>query len=297
MLQGKLKNGFFYLLKRIIMNKMLLCIAGLSLLTACGGSNTEKEDLHFYVAGHTCGGDKDSINGMYEPFVTYLEQHKKDTFDFAVLTGDIVHNGNSDDWNAVESVIKKQAYPFHLVPGYQELQDSKEYRNRFGSGNKHFEKGNNLFVTWEVVENGWNITDELLKEFQTLTAKKTYDNIFIFVPEVIWWHIEKTPQIVPNSIDGRNEVNDFYTKTLPILASRTTPVYLFSGDVGARAVGSELTMHKYKNVHMIASGMGGGMWDNFISVSTKNGKAQLQVNYLNGRKSLKLHNGYVNVFP
>lgn len=280
------------------MNRIIVYLAVLALLTACGGSNnTDDDEVHFFVAGHTCGSDQDSIVGMYPPFVDYLEKHKKDTVDFAVLTGDIVYNGNVDDWNAVASVIKKQKYPFHLVPGYQELHDTKEFRNRYGSGNDYFEKGNNLFVTWEVVENGWNITDEQLIEFQNLAAKTAYDNIFIFVPEVIWWNMEKTPIIVPNSIDGRNEANDFYTKTLPILTSRTTPVYLFSGDVGARATGSELTMHKYKNVHMIASGMGGGMWDNFISVTIKNGQVQLNVNYLNGRKSLKLHNNYVNVFP
>lgn len=279
------------------MNKMLLFVAVLALLTACGGSNdVGKEEVHFFVAGHTCGADKDSINGMYEPFVAHLEKHKKDKYDFAVLAGDIVHNGNADDWNAVESIIKNQSYPFHLVPGYQELHETSEFRDRFGKGDQHFEKGNNLFITWEVVENGWNITDEQLKEFQQLTTVKTYDNIFIFVPEVIWWNLEKTPQIIPNSFDGRNEDNDFYTKTLPILASGKTPVYLFSGDVGARAAGSELTMHRYKNVRMLATGMGGGMWDNFISVTVKNGKAQLEVNYLNGRKNLKLYNGYIDVY-
>lgn len=279
------------------MKHTIICIATMLLLAACGGKK-EQNDIHFFVAGHTCGADNDTTVGMYEPFHTFLGTLSDDaSIDFAVLTGDIVYDGNTDDWNAVDAILKAQKYPFYFAPGNQELKNPANYKARYGNTSRHFEKGNNLFLIWEVVGNGWNVSADQLEEFRLLSNKKSYDNIFIFTHEVIWYDQLKTPQIIPNSIDGKASYLDFYQKTLPVLSSKKTPVYLFAGDVGARAVGSELTIHSFKNMRMIASGMGGGAWDNVIDVQVKDGKTALEIRYLNGRKSLKLDKGFIHVYP
>jgi hypothetical protein len=44
-------------------------------------------------------------------------------------------------------------------------------------------------------------------------------------------------------------------------------IYFFSGDIGAFPNGSELFYKKYSNVTFVATGMGGGVRDNFLIVS------------------------------
>lgn len=278
-------------------NRLLISTLLVSLIWGCA-EKTEKQSLHFYVAGHTTGALDDSIPGMYTPFITYMDKTFKDTtVDFAVFTGDIVYSGTPAAWDAVDQRVDKSPYKIYFAPGNQDLTDRDLYTKRYGSGTRHFEKANNLFIIWEVFSNGWNITDRQLEEFQRLAAKKKYDNIFIFTHEVIWYDLHRTPQIIPNSIDGKAETLDFYTKTLSVLSRRTTPVYLFAGDVGSRAIGSELTIHQYKNVRMLGSGMGGGEWDNIIDIHVVNGAAKVDIHYLKDHPPLTIDKNYVPVAP
>ena len=55
----------------------------------------------------------------------------------------------------------------------------------------------------------------------------------------------------------------------------TNDVYFFAGDIGAFPNGNELFYTKYLNVKFLATGMGGGMRDNFLIVSVINGDVEI----------------------
>lgn len=273
----------------------LVIISGVWLFQSCS-DEPEREDLHFIVAGHVCGGSADTIGGLYKPFESYLLQKDRDTsLDFAVFTGDIVYKCDAPSWNLIDNILKRLKHKVYFAPGNQDLRDRALYEKRYGKGDQYFERGNNLFIIWEVLNNGWNVTDEQLSEFLKLTAEKQYDNVFIFTHQVIWQDERLTPQIILNDIEGKSAAITFYPATIQALSQNETPVYLFAGDVGGQPVGSELTIHQYKNVRLIASGMGGGKWDNVIDVTVKDGKATVTINYLNGNKPLTITDQYVPI--
>lgn len=279
-------------------NRLVLFMAiifGSSVFHSCS-DEPEREDLHFIVAGHVCGGPADTLGGLYKPFESYLLEKDKDTsLDFAVFTGDIVLKSDANSWNLVDKVLGKLKHKVYFAPGNQDLRDRALYEKRYGKPDQYFEKGNNLFIIWEVLNNGWNVSDEQLSEFLKLTAEKQYDNVFIFTHQVIWQDERLTPQIVLNDIEGKSAAITFYPATIQALSQNETPVYLFAGDVGGMPVGSELTIHQYKNVRLIASGMGGGKWDNVIDVTVKDGKTSVTINYLNGNKPLTITDQYVPI--
>lgn len=268
----------------------VLALLALSYLLFTGCSEeAEQEDLHFFVAGHVCGGPADTTGGLYKPFQAYFDKTCKDkTIDFGVFSGDIVYKCDAPSWTLIDKAIEKSPFKVYFAPGNQDLRDKSLYAKRYGSGNRHFVKGNCLFITWEVTQNGWNVSDEQLNEFLKLTTKQQYDNVFIFVHQVIWQNPGFTPQIITNDSENRAPTSEFYPNTIQALSQSETPVYLFAGDVGAIPNGSELTIHKYKNIRFVASGMGGGKWDNVVDVTVKNGKANVNIHYLNGNKPMNI---------
>lgn len=275
----------------------VLTLMILSSLFFIGCSEEQKrEDLHFYVAGHVCGGPFDTLGGLYKPFQAYFDKTCKDkTIDFGVFAGDIVSKCDAPAWTMIDQAIKNSPYKVYFAPGNQDLRDRTFYENRYGNGNQHFEKGNCLFIIWEVLQNGWNVSDKQLNAFLKMTSKKKYDNVFIFVHHVIWQDQSLTPQIVSNDTEGKAPASTFYPSTIKALSQTETPVYVFAGDVGAMPVGSELTIHQYKNVRFVASGMGGGKWDNVVDVTVKNGKTSVTIDYLNGDKSICVDKLYVPI--
>ena len=82
-------------------------------------------------------------------------------------------------------------------------------------------------------------------------------------------------KISPNSYQGRSANLNFWDKVFPLLSNLVNDVYVFSGDVGAKENGSELFYTKFSNVTFVASGMGGGVRDNFLIVSVIKGKVKI----------------------
>lgn len=264
----------------------LAIITGIVLFQSCS-DEPEREDIHFIVAGHICGGLNDTLGGLYPSFETYLMKKDKDkSLDMAFFTGDIVYKCDEPSWDLVDKVIKKLKHPVYFAPGNQDLRDQALYEKRYGKTDQYFEKGNNLFIIWEVTKNGWNVSENQLNEYLKLTSEKEYDNVFIFTHQVIWYDQRLTPQTIPNDIEGKAQVSTFYPATIQALSQKETPVYLFAGDVGSNPNGGEISIHQYKNIRMISSGMGSGKWDNVLDIQVKNGKVKVTLEYLNGSKPL-----------
>lgn len=269
----------------------------LFLLFSCKSGEKPTKTVHFLIAGHICGSQEDSIPGQYEPFRAFLKKQANTPYDFLVLTGDAVYTNNVIHWNAFEQTMNLWKKPYYLVPGNQEIKGGYASPVKQTSEKTSWMKGNNLFVIWSVYTNGWNVSSEQLEQLKKQVHQKKPKNVFIFTHEVIWYDSIRTPRIIPNSIEGKAEASNFYSRVLPALHHLNCPVYLFAGDVGARPVGSELTIHSYEQVKMIASGMGGGIWDNIMEVTIQNDSVFLDVNYLMGKPKFRLTSGFNPLVP
>ena len=265
------------------------------LIGAC--SSKSEKDLHFFVAGGVSGSTDSTGATLYEPFANYLTWAIKDTtLDFGVFTGNMVRHSNDSSWAKMDLALKNLPFDIHRVPGFRDLGEASYYAKKFGNPEHHFVKSNNFFQFWEVTSNGWNVSDKQLKDLKSMVAQKGYDNVFLFVHPVTWYDQDRTPQIIPNNIDGRGETSTFYSNTLQQLNALNIPVYLFSGGVGEKAVGSEITIHKFNNVHLISSGMGGGKWDNILQVFVKEGKTHIEIDYMKKQKNIGIDTLYVPVW-
>jgi len=274
----------------------LVCVFSFALFLGACASKSEK-DIHFFVAGGVSGPTNSTTTALYEPLTNYLSSLVNDkTLDFGVFTGNMVRHSNDSSWTKLDLALKNLPFDIHRVPGFRDLGESSFYINKFGNSERHFVKSNNFFQIWEVTNNGWNVSEKQLKDLKTAIAKKGYDNVFVFVHPVSWYDQDRTPQIIPNNIDGRSETSTFYTTTLQQLNALNIPVYVFSGGVGEKANGSEITIHKFNNVHLIASGMGGGKWDNILQVFVKDGKTHIEIDYMKKQKNIGIDTLYVPVW-
>lgn len=267
------------------------------LLFSCKSGKKTSETVHFLVAGHSCGSQDDSAPGQYEPFRMFLKKQREIPYDFLMLTGDVVYENNPIHWKAFEHTMGQWKAPYYIAPGNQELKGDYKHYDEQTSEQISWMKGNHLFVIWSVYANGWNVSSRQLESLTKQVRQKHPKHVFIFTHEVIWYDSVRTPRIIPNSIEGKAENTNFYTRVLPALTRLNRPVYLFAGDVGARPVGSELTIHAYKQVKMIASGMGGGIWDNLMEVTIHNDSVFLDINYLMGKPKFRLTSGFNPIVP
>jgi len=264
--------------------------------SSCQEKDT-KENLHFFVAGHAYGMPGITNYPFHPPFMEYLEIAKSDTtLSFGVLTGDIVQECDTTSWNTVDDYLSAFSFDFHFAAGNHDLKNRVLFEKRYGNPNYYFEKGRNLFYFVDLLESGWNFTKAQTQEIKQLTEDKMYDNVFVFTHHVCWYDMNKTPQIKPNSSYGRDTNQTFYNQVLPKLSKIETPIYFFAGDVGANHIGSEITLHKYKNVHLIASGMGGGKWDNIIQVFVNDGVTHIEVDYLSEKVNISIDSVYNDIY-
>ena len=267
------------------------------LATSSCVENDKRENIHFFVAGHTYGSPGEVNHPFHPPFMDYLETAKSDTtLSFGVLTGDIVQECDTTSWDAVDNCLIEFNYDFYFAPGNHDLKNRQLFEERYGNPNYFFEKEGNLFYFIDLLESGWNFTAKQTKELEQLTKDTAYDNVFVFTHHVCWYDPIKTPQIKPNSNYGRDTNQTFYNQILPKLLKIEAPIYFFAGDVGANPIGSEITLHKCNNVHLIASGMGGGKWDNIIQVFVNDGATHIEVDYLSEKVNISIDSVYNDIY-
>ena len=267
-------------LSRIPFALALLLIA----ITACKGDQrveVVREDIHFFVAGNVLGNPDVEGTPFHPPFDQFLEIAKQDSsLDFAIFSGNVTPDGSLNSWEKANINIKKFGKEVYLIPGETDLSKRAIYTSIHGTPNHSFERGNNLFLFWDATEHHWNFFPQQVDDLVEKVESASYDNVFIIVNHMLWYDSTITKHTIPNSTVGRNETQfqTFYHTILSKLNKLNAPVYLFAGDVGLK--GGNCGIHRYDNVRMIATGLGGYEWESVIDVSVTNGKASVSANYL-----------------
>ena len=224
----------------------------------------------FFIAGHTYGTPGVDNDGLHPAFKNKFDLIQSDGhIDFGVLTGDIVITGTEQNWNEVDNDIIDLGLPVYFAAGNHDVTDRTLFESRYGQTYYSFVHQSDLFIVLDPNLDEWNISDNQLQFLENAlnSEAQNVNNIFVFFHQVLWWEPDNIYQNVTlNSLAGRADTINFWNEIEPLFNGLPKPVHMFAGDVGAFNTGSEFMYHKYENITLIASGMGGNVRDNFIII-------------------------------
>ena len=249
---------------------------------------SDNQGYSFYIAGHTYGKPGVESKGLYGPFTDKFHLiNKYQSIKFGFLLGDLVKKASNEAWELVKKDLNSLDPRIEniIVPGNHDVGKGAHdalreiFLQQFGKTFFSFKHGKDLFIMLDGNISEWNISGEQLQFLkQSLPNKKgSTNNIFIFSHQLIWQSSSKSgfKKIKPNSLEGRSNNLNFWDEVFPLFSDLTNDVYFFAGDIGAFPNGNELFYTKYLNVKFVATGMGGGMRDNFLIVSVINGDVKI----------------------
>lgn len=240
-----------------------------------GDKNIDKQ-YSFFVAGHTYGKPGSHKLGLYPQFYQeILNKTKQEKLELGFLTGDVVREASLKSWAAVNLQLSRLPFTVHIAPGNHDVGIGSDnaardiYKMIYGETYYSFYKYNDLFIVLDPNISGWNIEKDQLKYLKNAIQDNfgRNNNIFIIMHQVIWNSNDDKyfKKIIYNSKAGkRNKVTNYWSQIAPLLEEQESNVYMISGDVGAFDNGSELFCGNVNNVKYIASGMGGGVRDNYL---------------------------------
>lgn len=270
-----------------------LCYVFLIVAT-CLGCNKEQNvpefgqvDYSFFVAGHTYGTPGENNVGLYSPFREKFGLiNDEEQMALGVLTGDVVRNSTELEWDAVDNNLAEIDVPVHFAIGNHEASNPDLFEVRYGPTYFSFSQASDLFIVLDPNIDGWNISGNQLIFLDSILNLKAENstNIFVFFHQFLWWDQENVfASVYPNSLTDRTESTNFWSTIEPRFNELKNNVFLFAGDAGAYPTGNEVFYHCYDNIRFIASGMGGGVRDNFIIADvSESGDVRFRLIALNG---------------
>ncbi len=232
-------------------------------------------ELSFYVAGHVYGNpNKNNTpqkDDMHPPFVAALSDIAKDKrILFGILTGDTVYQPSKKSYENLIATMAKTEKPYFVVPGNHDLSISGLFLKYFKHEYQAFVKNKTLFVLLTPRQD-WSIDDVQLKflENELKEHKWEVSDILIFTHQLFWLEKNDTrfPGVLPNSWANKEKPSNFWSRIKPLFSNYPGGVYFFAGDVGASEDGKSVVYDVYDNLHFIATGMGGGVADNYLVVN------------------------------
>lgn len=270
--------------------RCFLVIISFIFFTSCSTSKQSK--YSFFVAGHTYGNPLNSgkEKGLYKPFkdkTGFLNQ--EENMAFGALLGDIVWI--PDYWPEALLDVSKFKMPIKIIRGTHEG-SLKNFEKKFGESYKSFTQNKDLFIVLDPNIDNWNISGEQLDFLKKtlLTEGVKARNIFVFTHQLLWWSKEKLIKPRPNSVEGRAKKTNFWSEVAPLFKQTNKEIIFFAGDVGAFSKERRKRKHiieycylKEDNLTFIATGMGGGVRDNFVITDVaSDGAVSFRLIHLNG---------------
>jgi len=233
----------------------------------------------FFVAGHTYGRPGVDNPGVHPPFKDHFPFIKASGTGFGIFTGDIVDYGTAADWCEIDADIAELGIPVHFVVGNHDMTDRNLFVDRYGPTYYSFRHAGDLFIVLDGELDHCHINgDQLIFLQGALESDPLPNTVFIFVHKLIWV-VEKTPYYPlinkVNGIGGYDFESNFWTDVAPLLYALDVPVYIVAGDVGtSRAM--PLFWNVDKNIHFVASGMGGNVEENFLLFDVVGSKVSIE---------------------
>ncbi len=237
-------------------------------------------DYSFFIAGHVYGSPNSNNLGIYPKFYNNLFT-KKNIFDFGIFAGDVTRKGDKENWDFFDNQINNFDFKIYIAPGNHDIGSTKDsikridFKKRYGDLYRSIKFKNDLFIILDPYENQWSIKNQQL-DFLKKELQQNYqivDNIFIISHPVIY--INEKFNVEVNSYSGAGKHLNFWDEIYPLIKRYDNNYYIVAGDVGAFGNGFELFCKKFEKTIFLATGMGGGINDNYLIFTKINNKIKI----------------------
>lgn len=226
----------------------------------------------FFVAGHIYGNYwKKNDPRIYPRFSKKIFKLSSDRkYSFGVLTGDVVRDGNLEEWKNIDLFLEKIKIPIHFVPGNHDLNNKKEFLKRARTLHKSFKINNDLFIILNADFISASIDPQQLIWFKKeLKNQISISNLFVFLHPISWWSPDNEFKGHKPNIEYRNIKDcNFWDVIIPAIKNKNCPAYFFAGDT------TGYYFKKKGQLTFIASGMG-KYYDNYVEVTVDANKVNL----------------------
>lgn len=241
----------------------------------------------FVVIGHAYGNPLNFQLNLYNKLIPELKSIRSLIQpDQYIFTGDVVAKATEENWTNVLNEFDTLNLPYWIAPGNHDL--STDYFKNYVQSDLFFSRreGRNLFLMLNSNYKGWTVNSPQISLISDeLEDLNEIDNIFVFTHHV-WWNNKtdaslKFDSIPTNSVYLINGPSNFWTDAFPLFDVIDKPVYFFAGDIGALSSIPAYQEKHFDNLHFYASGVGGGLDDNFLYVKvSKSGEVTVdKVNF------------------
>lgn len=231
-----------------------------------------KTGFDFVVIGHAYGNPLNFQLNLYKKLIPELKSiHSLIQPNQYIFTGDLVAKATEENWTNVLNQFDSLNLPYWIAPGNHDI--SSDYFINNVQSDLFFSRreGRNLFLMLNSNFKGWTINSPQISLISNeLTDLDDIDNIFVFTHHV-WWMNEtdaslEFDSLLTNSIYFINGPSNFWTDAFPLFEVLDKQTYFFAGDVGAYSFRPSYQETHFDNLHFYASGVGGGIDDNFLFV-------------------------------
>jgi len=268
------RNEIVFAIKKILINELDVdkstkqCFSNLDNVEI--SKNNYKSIL---IIGHAYGHPGGSNNGIYPRLINDLKSQKK-KWDYIISAGDSVRVASKDNFILAIEQLKKFSNNVIFVPGNHEIatinsnfeQGKNIFLNQFKTLFNFIKVSDTLVFTINTNNKGWNISElQKFKIKEKIEENPKANNIIIISHQLFWVNKFKN-KIRPNNIypDGlTNNFDDFEN----FLKKYNKNLFFISGDVGAIYNRSHTFCKTNQNITYIATGMGSGLHDNYLTVN------------------------------
>ena len=236
--------------------------------------------LKFLVAGHVYGkpGDEE-----YHPAVTLLNNIsllRDSNPDFFILLGDTVWNPSEKSFNELDLLILDQfAIPIFNAVGNHDVTKRDLYQNRYGNTVYAFRFKNQLFFILDTTLQYYEVTTEQYTFIVETIQEQAVglEAIHLFMHHVLFLEGDEIigkQLLKPNEGDGRSQFFWSFVLTTLVPESKSVPIYIYAGDVGAFQGSNLSPLYKQlvdENIFFLATGLGNNLTDSVLFVEDDGG--------------------------
>lgn len=237
----------------------------------------DQEPLKFLVAGHIYGNPGDE---EFHPAVTLINNVallRSHNPDFVAFLGDTVWKPEGENFNALELLILNPfQVPIYNAVGNHDVTKREIYQARYGSTVFGFRYKNQSFIFLDTTLHYYDLNPDQFAFIKNIIEdhiqSKDITGIHIFMHHVLFLNEEEIygkQHLKPNEGDGVSEAfQDFLESTL-YPASKSIPIYVYAGDVGAFKPGNLSPLYKKPldyNITFLATGLGNHQNDSILIV-------------------------------
>jgi len=278
------RNEIVHNIHKILLNKFKISKSTQQCFVNLKNTNNDKNTYkNILIIGHAYGNPGGINNGIYPRLINHLNSQKQE-WDYIISAGDSVRVASKKNFVLAFNQLKKFSNNVIFVPGNHEIgQIDKNFTptiniflDQFKTLFNFIKIFDTLIFTINTNNKSWNVDKaQKLKIKKIIEENHNSINIVIISHQLIW--AGKFSNLVfPNDAYPKSKnINNNFNEFENFLKNYNKNLFFISGDVGALHGRSHTFCETNQNITYIATGMGTGLHDNYLTVNIFNKKLNI----------------------